>query len=488
MAKYTPVPISNLQGNPSTAQTQINTNETNTAAAIEKTLSRDGTSPNQMLAALDLNHNDVLNGKIINADNAFFGGVDVHNLVGTAGPVGPAGTNGTNGAAATVAVGTTTTLASGSSATAVNVGTTSAAVINFGIPRGVDGVGAGTVTQVAMIVPTGLAVAGTPVTNNGTFTVTWSGIIPVANGSTGIASYAVGDILYASAGTTLAKLAAVATGNVLISGGVTTAPSWGKVSLTTAVSGTLPIANGGTNITTYTAGDVLYASALNTLGKLGIGTSGQLLTVVGGVPAWSTPTGTGSGRLLNIQNFASNATYTVTAGTGLIVGMITGGGGAGGSSGSFNAAGGGGGGSTRQFTLVPSLSTYALTFVAGGATTFSSGANLITMPGGATGTNGVTNACVFGGAPGGGGSSGVNITTLSLWNGGYGESAGLQNISTIIACGGAGGSCFWSGGGRGGAATAGAAGITGSGGGGGSNTSGTAGSASLGYISLMEFS
>jgi len=43
------------------------------------------------------------------------------------------------GAAATVSVGTTTTLAPGSSATVVNAGTSSAAVFNFGIPTGATG-------------------------------------------------------------------------------------------------------------------------------------------------------------------------------------------------------------------------------------------------------------------------------------------------------------------------------------------------------------
>lgn len=41
----------------------------------------------------------------------------------------------------------------------------------------------------------------------------------------------------------------VATGNVLRSAGTGTAPAWGKVALATDVSGTLPIANGGTNST-----------------------------------------------------------------------------------------------------------------------------------------------------------------------------------------------------------------------------------------------
>jgi len=41
----------------------------------------------------------------------------------------------------------------------------------------------------------------------------------------------------------------VASGNVLRSAGTGTAPAWGKVDLTADVSGTLPLANGGTNST-----------------------------------------------------------------------------------------------------------------------------------------------------------------------------------------------------------------------------------------------
>jgi len=49
------------------------------------------------------------------------------------------GTTGPTGAAATVAVGTTNTLTPGSSATVTNSGTSSAAVFNFGVPRGATG-------------------------------------------------------------------------------------------------------------------------------------------------------------------------------------------------------------------------------------------------------------------------------------------------------------------------------------------------------------
>ena len=60
---------------------------------------------------------------------------------GDTGLTGPAGTNGTNGAAATVAVGTVTTGAPGSSAIVTNAGTTSAAILNFTIPQGAAGTG-----------------------------------------------------------------------------------------------------------------------------------------------------------------------------------------------------------------------------------------------------------------------------------------------------------------------------------------------------------
>lgn len=90
-------------------------------------------------------------------------------------------------------------------------------------------------------------------------------IVPATAGGTGQTSYAVGDLLYADTTTTLAKLADVATGNALISGGVGTAPAWGKIGLTTHVSGTLPTANGGTNLTSFTANGVLYASSTSAL-------------------------------------------------------------------------------------------------------------------------------------------------------------------------------------------------------------------------------
>jgi len=73
----------------------------------------------------------------------------------------------------------------------------------------------------------GLSVAGI-VTNTSGGVLGTTATIPVANGGTNIASYTIGDLLYASGATTLSKLADVATGSCLISGGVGVAPSWGN--------------------------------------------------------------------------------------------------------------------------------------------------------------------------------------------------------------------------------------------------------------------
>lgn len=87
---------------------------------------------------------------------------------------------------------------------------------------------------------------GTDVVDADTATIS----LPVnaSDGGTGISSYTIGDLIYASGVTTLSKLSDVAVGNVLNAGGVGLPPFWGKVDLATTVSGILPPANGGTGV------------------------------------------------------------------------------------------------------------------------------------------------------------------------------------------------------------------------------------------------
>ena len=110
-------------------------------------------------------------------------------------------------------------------------------------------------------------IIGQDITSLGTVTVgTWAATPIAANkGGTGLTSYTTGDILYASSSSTLSKLTAVGEGSALISGGVSSAPSWGKIGLTTHVVGTLPVGNGGTGVTTSTGTGSVVLSTSPTL-------------------------------------------------------------------------------------------------------------------------------------------------------------------------------------------------------------------------------
>jgi len=132
-------------------------------------------------------------------------------------------------------------------------------VANTGVLSNIAGTGisvssaAGNVTvaNTGVLSFSGSTTGLTPATAT-TGVVTLAGTLIAVNGGTGLGSYAVGDLLYADTTTTLAKLSDVATGNALISGGVNTAPAWGKIGLTTHVSGTLAVGNGGTGAVTLT--------------------------------------------------------------------------------------------------------------------------------------------------------------------------------------------------------------------------------------------
>jgi len=83
------------------------------------------------------------------------------------------------------------------------------------------------------------------------------------------------------------------------------------------VTGTLPETKGGTNQSTYTTGDILYASASNTLSKLAAGTDGHVLTLAAGIPSWAASGGGGG----TITIFGSRGTpRSVVTATGITSG------------------------------------------------------------------------------------------------------------------------------------------------------------------------
>ena len=114
-----------------------------------------------------------------------------------------------------------------------------------------------------------------------------------------------GDLLYASAANTLARRAVGSGAQVLgVSGGL---PAWvaqlvasvfgrtGAVVAATNDYTDAQVQNSPTNVLTAT-GDLLYASAANTLARRAIGSTGNVLTVTGGLPTWAAPAG-GAGGL-----------------------------------------------------------------------------------------------------------------------------------------------------------------------------------------------
>lgn len=70
---------------------------------------------------------------------------------------------------------------------------------------------------------------------------------------------------------------------------------------------------------TTTTGDIIYASGANTPARLGIGSTGNVLTVSGGVPTWSAPAG--GGKVLQVVSTAYStqqlSTSTSYSDTGL---------------------------------------------------------------------------------------------------------------------------------------------------------------------------
>lgn len=115
----------------------------------------------------------------------------------------------------------------------------------------------------------------------GTITISFSGSVAVANGGTGLSSGTSGGILGFTAAGTLASSAALTQHALVLGGGAGATPStpvglgttttvlhgnaagdptWAAVSLTADVSGTLPVGNGGTGITSLTANRIPYGN------------------------------------------------------------------------------------------------------------------------------------------------------------------------------------------------------------------------------------
>jgi len=378
-----------------------------------------------------------------------------------------------------------------------------------------NGASAVTVASAAQIVS---AIGSTAVTN-ATNATNVTGTVAVANGGTGASTAQAAMNTFAGATTSGSYLRGNGTNVIMSTIQAGDVPTLNQNTTGTAanVTGTVAIINGGTGQTTAaaaynalnpmtTVGDIIYEGTGPAAARLPIGTTGQVLTVSGGIPAWSTPTSSGAPT---VQTFDTGtaATWTKPSSANWITIQIWGGGGSGGNSTASGAGGGGGGGAYNEITVPFSNLVGTVTYTVGsggaaqgttttngntGGTTsvsmasFAGGGTLtISAFGGAGGLNGGTGTGAGGGGGGivsagssqtggepaggtgttanpsgaGGGwgsTTATNIGGGSFW-GGAGGGAGDPGSTP----GGTGGSCFGGGGGGGGASDTGTTGGTG---------------------------
>jgi len=163
--------------------------------------------------------------------------------------------------------------------------------------------------------------------------------VDVADGGTGASTLTDGGVLLGSGASAITATSQPTDGQVLI-GNTGSDPSLGTItagnattvtnapgSITVAVdesaidrtnlTGVLDAPSGGTGQSSFAVGDIFYADTASSLTKLGVGSNGDVLTLAGGVPTWSTPAaGGGAWTLIESQTVSTGTSVDFKTGIG----------------------------------------------------------------------------------------------------------------------------------------------------------------------------
>jgi len=242
-----------------------------TTGKMSMSLSQDlQTSASPTFAAITTSGNAAINGGAITTSATI---ATIFNATATTLNIGQAAT--------TISVGSTTgtiTLRNPtvvSAATSLTLFNTASTTINFGGAATTFNIGAST-GAATMNLSNGATTNGTTKTVN----IGGSGV----NGS--ITNINLGSSVSGALGTLTINSPTVSIPSTAISLGTVTSGIWNGTEIA--------VNRGGTGLTSYTVGDIVYASASATLAKLGIGSNNHVLTSNGSAPVWTANTGTGN--------------------------------------------------------------------------------------------------------------------------------------------------------------------------------------------------
>ena len=172
--------------------------------------------------------------------------------------------------------------------------------------------GTGSVTSVAASVPSIFSIAGSPITTSGTLAMTYSGTpLPVANGGTGLTTGTSGGVLAYTATGTLASSALLTQYGVLYGGGAGAAPAATSAGTATHVL----TSNGPGSPPTFqvpAAGGVSY-TAVKTANYTAVNNDGVLTNTTGGAFTVTLPTSPSVGNIIVVvDSFSQWGTNNLT--------------------------------------------------------------------------------------------------------------------------------------------------------------------------------